>query len=81
MATVAMLKRLAAAYTARDDVAFAQALIVSYREGNPWSILKQELSNVSSIHLSCLASLGPSFTENTACIQVTLTSGCDTLVL
>jgi len=47
MATINMLERLAAAYAARDDVAFAEALTVSYREGVSWNALKQELSSVS----------------------------------
>ena len=49
MAAATMLEHLAAAYAARDDVAFAEALPVSYREGASWNALKQELSSVGSI--------------------------------
>jgi hypothetical protein len=75
MAAINMLEHLAAAYAARDDVAFAKALTVSYREGTSWGALKQELSSVSSSDWSRSPSLDPLFTVDTAYVQVTLSSG------
>lgn len=42
-----MLAQLTEAYIARDDLSFAGALIISYREGQAWIELKRELANVS----------------------------------
>jgi hypothetical protein len=42
-----MLSNLADAYIARNDLGFANALTVSYREGSAWNDLKRELASVS----------------------------------
>jgi hypothetical protein len=42
-----MLSNLADASIARNDLGFANALTVSYREGSAWNNLKRELASVS----------------------------------
>jgi hypothetical protein len=49
MSVQLLLHQLAVAYAERDDIRFANALVVSAREGLPWRNLKQELANVGLI--------------------------------